>query len=76
MQKDNIACKLQKQMAWNLSQPENRTEDFLHCLVNPSGNSVPSTLVPFLLCVDILSVWEGLVFRPLVFSFNLWGSEM
>jgi len=47
MQKDNIACKLQKQMAWNLSQPENRTEDFLNCLVNPSGNSVQSTLVPF-----------------------------
>lgn len=47
MQKDNIACKLQKQMAWNLSTPENRTEDFLNCLVNLSGNSVPSTLVPF-----------------------------
>lgn len=40
-------AKITAQMAWNLSHPENRTEDFLHCLVNPLGNSVTSTLVPF-----------------------------
>ncbi|XP_056598728.1 poly(U)-binding-splicing factor PUF60a isoform X3 [Triplophysa dalaica] len=40
MQKDNIACKLQKQMAWNLSQPENRTEEFLNCLEAVAGASI------------------------------------
>ncbi|KAG5286703.1 hypothetical protein AALO_G00017860 [Alosa alosa] len=33
-------AKITAQMAWNLSQPENRTEDFLHCLEAVAGAQI------------------------------------
>lgn len=33
-------AKITAQMAWNLSQPENRTEDFLNCLEAVAGASI------------------------------------